>query len=91
MGHSSCKESDNCQQETDNSSLLPIEFEDAVNCYKQISMESFKDVNASWISYNTLCDNEKWDISRSQVHNLQEAHHLEVSSYSKCIEKYKDL
>ena len=91
MGDTSCKEIDICQQETNNSNLLPITFDDAVNCYKQISMESFKDVNASWISYNTLCDHEKWDISRRQVNTLQEAHHLEVSSFSKCIEKYKDL
>ena len=58
----------------------------SMTCYRQMSMAAFAKINASWITYNTLCDSQKWGLKLSDskhVDNLQEAY-LEVSSYKLC-------
>ena len=64
----------------------------AVACYRQLVMENFKKINASWITHNALCDPEKWGwkAGEEQVKNLQETH-LEVYSANKCSEKFPNM
>ena len=58
----------------------------SISCYRQLSMEAFQKINASWITYNTLCVSQKWGdkVSYSEgADNLQEAY-MKVSSYKLC-------
>ena len=64
----------------------------AVACYRQLVMETFEKIKASWITHNALCDPEKWGwkAGEEQVKNLQETH-LEVYSANKCPEIFPEM
>ena len=58
----------------------------SISCYRQLSMEAFQKINASWITYNTLCVSQKWGIKVDYSEgddNLQEAY-MKVSSSKLC-------
>ena len=63
-----------------------------IACYKELVLASFEQINASWITYNTLCNPHQfgWYPAREQVENLQETH-LEVYSGSKCTERFPEM
>ena len=51
-------------------------------------MAAFEKINASWITYNTLCDPMKWsyklsDEEHEQKDNLQEAN-MKITSFARC-------
>ena len=64
----------------------------AVQCYRQLVMESFKQINASWITHIALCNHEKWGwmAGEDQDENLQETY-LEVYSANRCHEKFPNM
>ena len=80
---------DSCKRTLDPSEPLdPSDPWYLITCYRQMSMAAFEKINASWITYNTLCDPMKWsyklsDEEHQQKDNLQEAN-MKITSFAGC-------
>ena len=61
-----------------------------VACYKELTMATFEKRNASWVTFNTLCNEVGKGGFREPTKNMQMAK-LDVYSMSKCEEIFKPM
>ena len=64
---------------------------EAVKCHQELTMATFEKMNASWITYNTLCNDYVGAYSMNEPTKHMQMASLDVYSMSRCEEMFKPM